>query len=66
MGATLPEPTEGEPTVGYALYHPRAALDNGRVFFNAVGPLVVGDSNGTGTSISSSRSAWNLQSSRGK
>ena len=47
MGATLPEPTEGEPTVGYALYHPRAALDNGRAFFNVVGPLVVGDSNGT-------------------
>ena len=47
IGATLPEPTEGEPTVGYALYWPRAVLDNGRAYFNSVSPLVTGDSNGT-------------------
>ena len=47
VGATLPEPTEGEPTVGYALYHPRAVLDNGRVFFNSFAPLVAADSNRT-------------------
>lgn len=29
-----------------SLYHPRAVLDNGRVFFNAVDPLVPADSNG--------------------
>ena len=47
VGATLPEPSEGEPTAGYALYSPRAVLDNGRAYFNSVAPLVTGDSNGT-------------------
>ena len=47
VGATLPEPTESEPSVGYAFYHPRAVLDNGRAFFNSVAPLALADSNGT-------------------
>jgi hypothetical protein len=47
VGATLPEPTEGEPTSGFALYHPRTVLDNGRTYFNSTSPLVAGDSNGT-------------------
>jgi len=47
VGATLPETTEGEPTVGFALYWPRAVLDNGRTYFNSFNPLVTGDSNGT-------------------
>jgi hypothetical protein len=47
VGATLPEATESEPTIGYSFYQPRALLDNGRVFFNSVAPLVSADSNGT-------------------
>jgi hypothetical protein len=47
VGATLPEPSEGENTVGFALYWPRAVLDNGRTYFNSFNPLVNGDSNGT-------------------
>jgi len=47
VSATLPEGTEGEPTIGYSFYRPRAVLDNGRVFFNSVAPLVSVDSNGT-------------------
>jgi hypothetical protein len=47
VGATLPEPTEGEPTIGFALYWPRAVLDNGRTYFNSPNSLVNGDSNGT-------------------
>ena len=47
VGATLPEPTEGEPVVGFALYWPRAVLDNGRTYFNSFNPLVNGDSNST-------------------
>lgn len=47
VGALTPEPTEGEPTVGFVLYQPRAVLDNGRVFFNSAQPLVTNDSNGT-------------------
>jgi hypothetical protein len=47
VGATLPETTEGEPTVGFVLYWPRAVLDNGRTYFNSFNPLVTGDSNGT-------------------
>jgi len=47
VGATLPEPSEGEDTVGFALYWPRAVLDNGRTYFNSFNPLVNGDSNGT-------------------
>jgi hypothetical protein len=46
LGATLPEPAEGEP-LGYTFYWPRAVLDNGRAYFNSVSPLVTGDSNGT-------------------
>ncbi len=47
VGATLVELAEGEPTVGYSFYWPRAVLDNGRAYFNSVSPLVSGDSNGT-------------------
>jgi hypothetical protein len=47
VGATLPETTEGEPNIGFALYWPRAVLDNGRAYFNSFSPLVNGDSNGT-------------------
>ena len=47
VGATLAEASEGEPTIGFALYRPRGVLDNGRVFFNSTSPLVTGDSNGT-------------------
>jgi hypothetical protein len=47
VGATLPETTEGEPNIGYALYWPRGVLDNGRAYFNSTSPLVNGDSNGT-------------------
>lgn len=43
--ATLPEAGEGE-LFGWSFYHPRAVLDNGRVFFNAVDGLVSADSNG--------------------
>jgi hypothetical protein len=46
VGAILPAAQESEPTVGLAFYHPRVVLDNGRVFFNAVDPLVSADSNG--------------------
>jgi len=46
-GATLPEPSEGEATVGFALYWPRAVLDNGRTYFNSFNSLVTADSNGT-------------------
>lgn len=46
LGATLPEPAEGEP-VGFTFYWPRAVLDNGRAYFNSPSPLVTGDSNGT-------------------
>jgi hypothetical protein len=47
VGATLPETTEGEPNIGYALYWPRGVLNNGRAYFNSTSPLVSGDSNGT-------------------
>ena len=47
VSATLPEASEGEPTIGLSLYKPRAVLDNGRAFFNSIAPLVSGDSNGT-------------------
>lgn len=47
VGATLPEASEGEPTVGFALYRPRAVLENGRAYFNSASPLVSADSNGT-------------------
>ena len=45
VAATLPEASQiGE--IAPSIYRPRAVLDNGRVFFNAVDPLVSGDSNG--------------------
>jgi len=47
VGATLPEPNEGEAAVGFTLYWPRAVLNNGRAYFNSTNPLVIGDSNGT-------------------
>jgi hypothetical protein len=47
VSATLPESTESEPTKGYSFYQPRAVLDNGRVFYNSLAPLVPADSNGT-------------------
>ncbi|HSS41942.1 MAG TPA: hypothetical protein VLK37_05245 [Solirubrobacterales bacterium] len=45
VAATLPEATQTE-AEGSSLYRPRSVLDNGRVFFNAVDPLVQADSNG--------------------
>ncbi|HSS42895.1 MAG TPA: hypothetical protein VLK37_10165, partial [Solirubrobacterales bacterium] len=45
VAATLPQATEAFPT-GPSLYRPRTALNNGRVFFNSVDPLVAADSNG--------------------
>ncbi|HEX6780398.1 MAG TPA: hypothetical protein VF125_00045 [Solirubrobacterales bacterium] len=45
VAATLPEATQTEP-FSISLYRPRYVLDNGRVFFNSVGPLVAADSNG--------------------
>jgi sugar lactone lactonase YvrE len=47
IGATLPEAIELSRTVGLSFYHPRAVLDNGRVYFNSPSPLVPADSNGT-------------------
>jgi len=44
VAATLPEATASTIT-GPSLYRPRATLDNGRVFFNAVDSLVAADSN---------------------
>jgi len=46
VGATLVEAAEIQPTDGYAPYHPRGVLDNGRVFFNSPSGLVPADSNG--------------------
>ncbi|HWO82211.1 MAG TPA: hypothetical protein VNM38_00275 [Solirubrobacterales bacterium] len=47
LGAALPVKGESEVTKGYNFYQPRAVLDNGRVFYNSVAPLVPADSNGT-------------------
>jgi hypothetical protein len=46
--ATLPELTvsAGSQLSRYPVYRPRAVLDNGRIFFNAVDSLVSADSNG--------------------
>ncbi len=46
VAAILPAPQESEPTSGIALHRPRLVHDDGRVFFNAVDPLVSADSNG--------------------
>lgn len=48
VAAALPEATmTTSPTGGgVSLYRPRAVLDNGRVFFNAIDALVPADSNG--------------------
>ena len=43
--ATLPQANELS-VQGISLYRPRAVLDSGRVFFNAIDPLVPADSNG--------------------
>ena len=45
VAATLPESTKPS-LAGNSLYAPRYLHDNGRVFFNAAGPLVGADSNG--------------------
>ncbi len=45
VAAILPAPQESEPS-GIALHRPRLVHDDGRVFFNAVDPLVSADSNG--------------------
>jgi DNA-binding beta-propeller fold protein YncE len=45
VAATLPQATQTD-SERSSLYHPRTALDNGRVFFNSVDPLVAADSNG--------------------
>jgi len=47
VAATLPEASEIQAALGRSLYRPRAVLDNGRVFFNSVDPLVPADSNGS-------------------
>jgi hypothetical protein len=44
VSAIGPQPLIVE-TAGISLYQPRAVLDNGRVFFNTVAPLVSADSN---------------------
>ncbi len=44
--ATLPQATSDAAQGGISLYRPRAILDNGRVFFNAIDSLVPADSNG--------------------
>ena len=44
VAANLPQATITE-TEGRSLYRPRTVLDNGRVFFNSVDPLVPADSN---------------------
>jgi len=47
VAASLPEATRtGTGNVGVSLYRSRAVLDSGRVFFNAIDPLVPSDSNG--------------------
>jgi hypothetical protein len=46
VAAILPSSQESEPTVGITFYRPRVVHDNGRVFFNAIDPLVSADSNG--------------------
>lgn len=45
VAASLPEATLATHP-GVSLYRPRAVLDNGRVFFNAIDSLVPADSNG--------------------
>jgi sugar lactone lactonase YvrE len=45
VAATLPQATQTD-SARSSLYHPRTVLDNGRVFFNSVDPLVAADSNG--------------------
>jgi DNA-binding beta-propeller fold protein YncE len=45
VAAILPEASETQ-SEGRSLYRSRSVLDNGRVFFNAIDPLVPGDSNG--------------------
>jgi hypothetical protein len=45
VAATLPEASMTE-TVGRSLYRSRSVLDNGRVYFNSVDPLLPADSNG--------------------
>jgi hypothetical protein len=45
VAATLPQATVASSS-GVSLYRPRVVLDNGRVFFNAIDPLVPADSNG--------------------
>jgi DNA-binding beta-propeller fold protein YncE len=44
VAATLPQASQTEPE-GRSLYRPRFVLNNGRVFFNAIDPLVPADSN---------------------
>jgi NHL repeat len=47
VAAALPEATStGLSTTSVSLYRPRAVLDNGRVFFNAIDSLAPADSNG--------------------
>ncbi len=46
VGAVLPAAQESEITVGLAFHRPRVVHNNGRVFFNAIDPLVSADANG--------------------
>lgn len=45
VAANLATPTQTQ-DLGRSLYQPRSVLENGRVFFNSVDPLVPADSNG--------------------
>jgi hypothetical protein len=45
MGAAVPQPSFDTGVSG-SLYKPRAVLDSGRIFFNAIDPIVPADSNG--------------------
>jgi len=46
VAAILPNAQETEGNFGLTFHRPRVVLDNGRVFFNSVDPLVRADSNG--------------------
>lgn len=46
IAALIPEPPINHVIVNTVFYSPRSVLDNGRVFFNSVDPLVPADSNG--------------------
>jgi hypothetical protein len=76
MAAILPAAQESAPADGLAFRRPRVVHDNGRVFFNAIDPLVSADANGewdvyqyepagTGDCTSSSEGAATARSAGG-